>query len=84
MTGWRVVRFAGSPEGAPYSVMATLEFGTTAQVEAALAAAGGPVLADVPRFRRSHSKRKSPSQGRLRQSGFAEAFSHVLFITSQV
>lgn len=50
MTAWRVVRFPGPPEQTPFSVMATLDFGTAAEIEAALAAAGGPVLADVPNF----------------------------------
>ncbi|WP_165361350.1 EthD family reductase [Lichenibacterium ramalinae] len=50
MTGWRVVRFEGKPEQTPHGVMATLDFGSTEGIAAALAAEGGPVLADVPNF----------------------------------
>ena len=50
MSGWRVVRFAGPPGRTPFSVMATLDFGSTDGIKAALEAEGGPVLADVPNF----------------------------------
>ena len=50
MSGWRVVRFAGAPERTPFSVMATLDFGSLESIRAALSAEGGPVLADVPNF----------------------------------
>ena len=50
MTGWRVVKFDGDPAAAPFNVMATLDFGTVEGIKAALAAEGGPVLADVANF----------------------------------
>ena len=52
MTGWRVSRSVGTPQGgkSPYSVIATLEFGTAAGFEAAIKAEGSTVLGDVPNF----------------------------------
>ncbi len=50
MTGWRVVKFEGSGDDAPYSVMATLDFGSVEGIKAALAAEGGPVIGDVVNF----------------------------------
>ena len=52
MTGWRVERIVGTPSGdaAPFSVKATLEFGTADGFKAALAAEGGSVIGDVPNF----------------------------------
>ena len=52
MTGWRVERITGTPSGerAPFSVKATLEFGSAEGFAAALKAEGGPVVGDVPNF----------------------------------
>ncbi|WP_237476778.1 EthD family reductase [Lichenibacterium dinghuense] len=52
MTGWRVERITGTPAGepAPFSVKATLEFGSAEGFAAALRAEGGPVVGDVPNF----------------------------------
>lgn len=52
MTGWRVARFVGTPDGGrpAFGVVATLEFGSADGFRAALAAAGRTVLGDVPNF----------------------------------
>lgn len=52
LEGWRVAKFVGTPTGdsAPYSIVATLEFGTADQFKAAVAAEGKDVLGDVPNF----------------------------------
>ena len=50
MTGWRVLRFVGTPAGgeSPVSVQATLDFGSAEGLEAAVAAEGAAVFGDVP------------------------------------
>jgi uncharacterized protein (TIGR02118 family) len=50
--GWRVLKAVGAPGGAKplYSIIATLEFDSPDQFEAAVAAEGGPVFGDVPNF----------------------------------
>ena len=52
MTGWRVARFVGTPSGgaSPFSVVATLEFGSGEAFKSALTAEGGVVMGDVPHF----------------------------------
>ncbi|RYC33210.1 EthD family reductase [Lichenibacterium minor] len=50
MTGWKVVKFDGPPERTPFSVMATLAFGSVEGIRAALKAEGGPIIGDVPNF----------------------------------
>lgn len=51
MTGWRVVRLDGTPAGpSPFSVMATLEFGSADGFGAAVKAEGAAVFGDVPNF----------------------------------
>ena len=50
MTGWKVTTFEGPPERVPFSVMATLSFGSVEGIEAALKAEGAPVIGDVPNF----------------------------------
>ena len=52
MSGWRVARLIGTPTGgaAPFSVVATLEFGSPDGFRSALTAEGGVVLGDVPNF----------------------------------
>ena len=56
MTGWRVARFVGTPDGGrpTFSVMATLEFGSVDGFKAALAAEGQRVMGDVPHFTDLH------------------------------
>ncbi len=48
--GWRVLRVVGTPTGERprYSIIATLEFDSTEQFSAAVAAEGGAVFGDVP------------------------------------
>ncbi len=51
MTAWRVVRLDATPTGAaPFSVMATLEFGSADGFMAAVTAEGAAVFGDVPNF----------------------------------
>ncbi len=52
LTGWRVAKFVGTPTGdtSPYSIAATLDFGSPEEFAAAVAAEGKDVLGDVPNF----------------------------------
>jgi len=52
MKGWRVAKLLGSPgdQPAPYSVQATLEFGSADEVGEALKNAGEKVIGDVSNF----------------------------------